>query len=351
MNNESKLVVFDIDVPELLNNKVFDPSEATKISHTYLPTCYLFNEAKNNGIDFITPDVYFSLSEKPKKVFMITHLKSTYTSKLIEAGVVPLILTCQESPFIATRFYMGLKKYSAKFKYSFVFSGMKKMLSNKTIYKQMFFPESYSSINENPLDYKDRLFLVVISSAKGVGSLIKSVLLKLIYGFGVKEIYPERRRSIKFFSQKQGFDLYGFGWDKANFKDLKREDIDKCYRGTVIDKVKTLSQYKFVLCFENAIFPGYITEKIFDPMFAGCVPVYFGAPDIEKYVDKEAFINFANFKNYDALYEYLLVIDENQYNNYLSNIKKYLNSENYKKFTQEYYAKQCLDIITQEFQK
>ena len=44
----------------------------------------------------------------------------------------------------------------------------------------------------------------------------------------------------------------------------------------VADKHEWLQNYKFNLCFENAIFPGYLTEKLFDAYNAGCVPIYWG---------------------------------------------------------------------------
>jgi len=50
----------------------------------------------------------------------------------------------------------------------------------------------------------------------------------------------------------------------------------------VSDKVKTLSQYRYSLCFENTFTPGYVTEKIIDSFLAGSIPLYWGGapPDI-----------------------------------------------------------------------
>jgi alpha(1,3/1,4) fucosyltransferase len=46
-------------------------------------------------------------------------------------------------------------------------------------------------------------------------------------------------------------------------------------------KVEFLRQYKFCLAYENAQSPGYVTEKLFHAKAAGCVPIYWGAPDVE----------------------------------------------------------------------
>src|SRR3989344_3566493 len=307
LHSNDRVVVLNTGDPALDNNRAFDPEEAGKISHTCLPGCYLYQEALKVGIKFVTPDVYFNFKIKPKKVFLISHLNGgPYIDKLMnEKNVIPLILTCQESPFVATRFYLRLKKISRLYKHSFVFSGMKNMLSDRTIYHQMFFPQPYNFTEGSPTGFKDKKFLVIVAGAKGIGNLAKSLLLKLFYGFTVKEIYPERRKAISFFSKVSGFDLYGYGWDKVNFKDLNKESVKLCYRGAVDDKIATLKRYRFALCFENAIFPGYITEKIFDAMFAGCVPVYYGAPDIAEYVDQPSFIDFRRFNSYQELFGYL----------------------------------------------
>jgi len=44
----------------------------------------------------------------------------------------------------------------------------------------------------------------------------------------------------------------------------------------VENKHATLKEYKYSLCFENSYYPGYVTEKIFDCIAAGCTPIYWG---------------------------------------------------------------------------
>jgi len=43
------------------------------------------------------------------------------------------------------------------------------------------------------------------------------------------------------------------------------------------NKVEFLKSYKFNLCPENSNYPGYVTEKIFDAISAGCIPIYWGS--------------------------------------------------------------------------
>jgi glycosyltransferase involved in cell wall biosynthesis len=42
------------------------------------------------------------------------------------------------------------------------------------------------------------------------------------------------------------------------------------------DKKKYLQQYKFNICPENSINPGYVSEKPFEALYSGCIPIYTG---------------------------------------------------------------------------
>lgn len=61
--------------------------------------------------------------------------------------------------------------------------------------------------------------------------------------------------------------------------------------GPVDDKIEFHSKHKFVICFENSCHPGYTTEKIFDAFAAGCIPIYWGDPEITRVFNPDSFIN------------------------------------------------------------
>ncbi len=91
-----------------------------------------------------------------------------------------------------------------------------------------------------------------------------------------------------------------------------------CYGGCIKDKSEVYHRFKFALCYENIEgLSGYITEKIFDCLVNGVVPVYAGAPDIEEYIPSGAFIRLRDFDNYDQLYEYISSMSEYRYSEYL----------------------------------
>jgi hypothetical protein len=75
-------------------------------------------------------------------------------------------------------------------------------------------------------------------------------------------------------------------------------------------KQKLLRSYKFALAFENSICRDYVTEKLFDPLMAGCVPVYRGASNVEDFLPGDhCYINTADFASPRHLADFLLHLD------------------------------------------
>ena len=72
--------------------------------------------------------------------------------------------------------------------------------------------------------------------------------------------------------------------------------IDVLYSGGKWEiKKQFLSAYKFTIAFENDIFPGYQTEKLYDAMMAGSIPVYCGDPFVGDIFNTKSFINAADY--------------------------------------------------------
>jgi len=76
-------------------------------------------------------------------------------------------------------------------------------------------------------------------------------------------------------------------------------------------KRDVISRYRFTLAFENAIDPDYVTEKFFQPLLAGSIPVYLGAPNIDEFSPgDDAYINAADFGSAKELADYLTTADD-----------------------------------------
>ena len=74
-------------------------------------------------------------------------------------------------------------------------------------------------------------------------------------------------------------------------------------------KIEHGKQYKFAIAFENTQYPGYVTEKICDVYKSGCIPIYWGTPDIIKDFNPSTFINANDFPDLDALIDHIRRVD------------------------------------------
>jgi hypothetical protein len=86
-------------------------------------------------------------------------------------------------------------------------------------------------------------------------------------------------------------------------------------------KLDLIASYHFTLAFENAVAEDYVTEKLFDPLIAGSVPVYLGAPNVERFLPGDrCLINTADFREPRELADYLLHLQRDQpaYTEYLA---------------------------------
>lgn len=195
---------------------------------------------------------------------------------------------------------------------------------------------------------------------------VKSKLCTLI-AFNKKsrhplELYSKREEAIRWFeiNHPDDFDLYGIGWDEYTFsgprlirmlnriKPLKRIFAHKyiTYRGRVERKYDILRRYKFSICYENVRdLTGWITEKIFDCFFAGCIPVYWGAGNVTTHIPEDCFIDKRKFPTYEALYDFMTAMNDSTYLNYLDRIDAYLRSPHAYQYTAEYFAKTIANEI------
>jgi hypothetical protein len=152
------------------------------------------------------------------------------------------------------------------------------------------------------------------------------------------QLYSEREKVIRYFEGKEGFDLYGRGWEKRKFLN---------WRGPIEDKLECLSHYKFAFAYENTKgMNGYITEKIFDCFAARTVPIYWGAPNIGEWIGEECFIDASRYSSVQELHQYLESIDEVRYQLYLDAAESFLNSEAALPFKKESFFKLLEEAFT-----
>jgi hypothetical protein len=317
-----------------LNNRQFDMSDKISNRDDCLYGFHLLKKRfEENGIDLSTQDInlpreaQFIIYNEMPKIKDISTDKSNYL----------LINECK----VIKPDNWNLKKHKY---FKKIFTWNDELVDNKK-YLKINFSNKIPTDLEFDLNNKTKLCTMII------GHKFKSHPL---------ELYSERIKAIRWFEQNhpEDFDLYGMGWDKYYFKgalimlntlEVLRKLLKPkypSYKGTVRSKREMLLKYKFAICYENARdIPGYITEKIFDCFFAGCVPAYWGAPNVTEHIPRDTFVDRRDFRTYDELYGYLKNMSDKDYLNYLDAINSFIRSEKIYPFSAECFAETLTNEI------
>jgi hypothetical protein len=67
-------------------------------------------------------------------------------------------------------------------------------------------------------------------------------------------------------------------------------------------KLDLIARHPFTIAFENSIAEDYVTEKFYDPLVAGSVPIYMGAPNVADFAPGDhCYVDTRDFPSPDAL--------------------------------------------------
>lgn len=76
-------------------------------------------------------------------------------------------------------------------------------------------------------------------------------------------------------------------------------------------KMDLYGHYKFVIAFENSCAEDYVTEKFFDPLLMGAVPIYYGAPNIDEFAPGDhCYVDIRKYKTAGELAAHLKACSE-----------------------------------------
>ncbi|MFZ2456936.1 MAG: glycosyltransferase family 10 [Candidatus Altiarchaeia archaeon] len=305
------------------------------------PLVYLQKAANDAGIKVSTIDT--EPLESYDAIFFLDFPKkeNRYYRELVKMGLENMYLVMFESEIIRPdNFDPKNHKHFKK-----IFTWKDTLVDNKKYFK-IFLPNDIPDVFP-PGPKKDKL-CVMIAGNKYVSRSL--------------QLYGERVKAIRWFEKNhpEDFDLYGIGWDRYRFKGPKPIRVLNrikgltrllnphytSYAGQIERKRPVLQRYKFSICYENARdIPGYITEKIFDCFFAGCVPVYWGAPNITDYIPEETFIDKRKYSSYEELYAYLKNMPDKEYEGYQKAIRNYVKSDMIRLFSAENFAEIIIEEI------
>jgi hypothetical protein len=326
----------------------------------------LISLLRDNNIDYLKLCDFVSMNNDDDVSYLAVSYESSLKRlrSLKDRNIVPFICLSLESIHNAKSFYSDIDSIVGQFQFSFLFSGVRHFLcaENQIKMHNIYWPYD-SGLYLESVNWEEKLCLAFVASPKSdIAVNYSSFFSRLIrlprhlYHsfvfnhsiFNHRSLYSFRFELIKYFGSKPFFYLRGTGWDKA----FKYENILKGSKlftpATAVDEKNAfLNKFKFTFCVENAIFPGYLTEKIFDAFYSGSVPVYLGDPNIDSVIPKNAFIDLRNFKSMNELEKYLINMDEVTWQEFRGRIVEFLKTEEACKYSSQYLSHElfkCIDI-------
>lgn len=137
-----------------------------------------------------------------------------------------------------------------------------------------------------------------------------------IPGYESNDLYQYRREIVEDFTKRfspEDFHIYGRWPASPHYKgELYSSNdlggfglecpINKGGDLRIDGRYEALPLYQYNVCCENSIGTGYITEKIFHAMAAGCIPVYKGGTQIDEMVPRDCYIDMRG-KSLEEIYK------------------------------------------------
>lgn len=326
---------------KIQNNAIFDLNNDLNRDNCFLPYYLLREKFKQQGIQIDTPDI----SRAKLSDFELQMDVQSVDAKL------PCYLLMLESPQVLPA---NGKPENWKH-YRKIFTWRDDLVDGNHFIK-INFPNSIVIPLVDGWRNRDRFCCVIAGN--------KSLPLN-----DERDLYKERIKTIRWFEKNAAddFDLYGIGWDVPAFgnsfvgkvlrrlypvlKLVKKFRPFPSYRGRIEHKRDVLIKTRFSICYENVCdLPGYITEKIFDSFFSGCVPIYWGANNVKDYIPEDCFVDRREFKDTESLYHFLKTISEHDYMGYQKRIASFLSSDAAKPFSSEAFAETIVSRIVKDLE-
>lgn len=373
----TKTIAISTDTELFHNNKIFDYDFAKQ--YFGLLASYYIREFLPE-FQVITGDVALKLIKEnkldPKDILVSQEHDSKIGNALIKLGAIPYVITCFESQIYAMPFYKKLGKLPQKFENRVFFNGLYDYTNDCDAARNFhsYFPSYDDCDIIEPKEWESRDFISLVMANKYIEhgdvfpekirftKILKWAIRKFIYKNPLdkylqeNELQNKRLELIELFGSKEVLKLYGPWWeDVDNLPKPWRKRLSKIVENLnakpVDNKFEAISNCKFNLCVENLRYKGYITEKIIHSFVVGSIPVYLGAPDVEKYIPRNCFIDIRDFKTNEELFEYMHNISAEQAQEYIKNGRDFLNSKEGQKYSFKGYARFITELVNADIEQ
>ncbi|MBI5100211.1 MAG: hypothetical protein HZB33_00015 [Nitrospirae bacterium] len=356
-----RVVVYDTGQSLFQGNRILDPAFAARFpGASFLPVLKGYLEEQD--CTMITADVFLAERNANVEAYCLSEAVTPLTRRLIGRGVVPKVVISGESPNVIPWFYRRLDTFVRPFRHAFLFRGFSARVPSSVTFHPFLWPTGRSDMLEGPSWTERGLVVMVVGNKdrymidlkRPVRSLVRAAVSwsKWRYYkaadslFRFPDLYESRFDAIEHFCGRSDFRLFGKGWERRNTPGSRGKQLRfHTEPAECENKIDVMPKFRFALCFENCVFPGYVTEKIFDCLLAGCVPVYFGAPDITDFCPKECFVDFRDFRDFGDLEKTLREFPKNEWDAKRQAIREFLDSNMFRRHRQEFIVSelaQCL---------
>lgn len=169
----------------------------------------------------------------------------------------------------------------------------------------------------------------------------------------VKSEMYSRRRKIARLAEKEFpgvLEIFGPGWmgDQAGWihKVIPPRPFGCARAGYVRNKEELVPQYRFCLAYENMTGDvGYISEKMFDALSAGTVPIYLGDVRITDHVPAACFVDARQFRNDREMLQFARDCDEATWQKLREAGRQFVQSDGIKKFQSDAFANRMTEML------
>jgi alpha(1,3/1,4) fucosyltransferase len=336
MNRRSDSIFIDPSYPVFNQDKLFDLSDSLlNRDDQLLPFHRLREHLQSRGKSLHTADFLSSagadLGATRACDYYSLGILDNFQRIAREGSAKLKAFVIMEPPVVAPHLYQALPELTKVFEQVYVHNidgdGYALAGVQQDKLKRLYWPLPHAQVLEPYWRQHDRMQrIVVINGSHKPRSFDK-------------ELYSTRIDAMASLAPYGAVDLYGRGWERWWSGEARwlpywrnRRMLMSIYKGACTSKFEVLQRYAFCLCFENMAMKGYITEKLFDCLYAGTIPLYLGAPDILRYVPKEVFIDCSQYGSWGEMWQEVRRIPMARINEMRDAGREFLGSEAAKPF-------------------
>ncbi len=294
----------DPSYPVFDNDKLFDLTDPILNRDSQLLPFFRLREALSaEGMIIRTADHLFTdrTQQMGDSAYISLGNIRNYPKILSQTSAKLKAFVMMEPPVVAPELYRELPALTQVFESVYLHNingdGYSLDNVNQARLKKFYWPLPFSEVLERYWSRSERLRKIVMINGNHKPRATKG------------EQYSTRMEALAALTPFDAIDLYGRDWEKWWSRESlwrpywrNRTALMSVYRGPCVSKYEILSQYDFCLCFENIAMNGYISEKIFDCLYAGTIPLYLGAPDVDGYLPREIFVDCSKYRTWSEMW-------------------------------------------------